>query len=113
MEKLIAKNINKPHSQGLADKDKAVFIALDDRLFSNKAIKNEALELSKIFEIMNIYSILFAEPAEPYKSIINEPTDNNYSNHRFLSYRGEHKYKSSRESPPWIVRQGLFYMIFR
>lgn len=80
LERLIAKYLSKLHLQGLADKEKAVFIALDAEFFSNKPLKDEVLELSKVFEVMNINAILFSEPLEPYRSIISELTDNAHYN---------------------------------
>lgn len=73
MQRLIEKYLNKLQSQGLANKDDAVFLALDAELYSNKPISDDnVLKLSKVFDLMNINTILFSEPAEPYKSIINE-----------------------------------------
>ncbi|MBI3593129.1 MAG: class II aldolase/adducin family protein [Nitrospirae bacterium] len=72
MKYLIQKYLNKLESQGLAGKDNAAFLALDAELVSNKPINGDALELSKLFDLMNINSILFSAPAEPYKSIIRE-----------------------------------------
>ncbi len=72
MEHLINKYLDKLQSQGLATKDDALFLALDAELFCNKQIEGDALELKKAFDQMNIGSLLFAEPAEPYKSIIQE-----------------------------------------
>ncbi len=79
MEHLIGKYLNKLQSQGLADKDKAVFLALDAELFSNKPITNDVLQLSKVFELMNINTILFSEPSEPYRSILNELVSGQWS----------------------------------
>lgn len=72
MLRLIYKYLNKLHSQGLADKEDAVFLALDAELFSNKPVDNDVMKLSKVFDLMNINTILFSEPLEPYKDIINE-----------------------------------------
>lgn len=80
LERLIAKYLSKLHLQGLADKDKAVFIALDAELFSNKPLKDRVLELSRVFEIMDINAILFSEPLEPYTSIISELTESAHFN---------------------------------
>ncbi len=74
MEKLINKYINKLEQQGLALKDNITFLALDDDLVSNRTIDGETLMLSKLFSLMNINVVLFAEPSEPYKSIIREIT---------------------------------------
>lgn len=72
MISLIKKYLKKLESQGLTDKGEAVFLALDAELFSNKPIKDEALILSKVFDLMNINCLLFSQPSEPYKSIIDE-----------------------------------------
>lgn len=72
MLSLIKKYINKLHSQGLADKDEAILLALNAELYCNKPIAGNALKLSRVFELMNINSILFSNPAEPYKTLINE-----------------------------------------
>jgi ribulose-5-phosphate 4-epimerase/fuculose-1-phosphate aldolase len=69
---LIQKYINKLDLQGLADKDRAVLLALDAELYCNKPVSGDALKLSRVFELMNINGILFSEPAEPYKTLINE-----------------------------------------
>ncbi len=68
----IEKYLFKLHSQGLADKEEAVFLGLDADLFSNKPIKDEVFELSKLFDLMNINTILFSAPLQPYRDIINE-----------------------------------------
>jgi ribulose-5-phosphate 4-epimerase/fuculose-1-phosphate aldolase len=43
-------------------------------VYSNKPLSGDALVLKQVFELMNIGSLLFAEPAEPYTSIIREIT---------------------------------------
>lgn len=70
MEKLINKYLRKLGEQGLSDEDKAVLLGLDAEMVSNKPLTGDYLELSKVFDLMNINSLLFAEPSEPYKSII-------------------------------------------
>ncbi len=72
MEKLIAKYLNKLEAQGLASKADAVFLALDAEVISNKPIQGDILGLSRVFDFMSINSLLFAQPAEPYKGIIDE-----------------------------------------
>lgn len=74
---LITKYLDKLHQQGLASKEKAVFIAIDAAIISNKPLSNDVFELSKLFSLMNINSILYSEPYEPYKSIVQELTDFN------------------------------------
>lgn len=68
---LINKYLNKLDQQGLAYRDDAIFLALDAELFSNKPVNDEVLELSRIFDLMNINALLFSKPSEPYWSIIN------------------------------------------
>lgn len=72
MEKLIHKYIDKLEAQGLATKNNVVFLALDAELFSNAPIEGDVLNLPKIFDLIEANSLLFAEPAEPYRSIIRE-----------------------------------------
>lgn len=68
MIKLIEKYINKLFSQGLAEKDDPLLISLDAELYYNRPI--EQPELIRLFDLMNINTILFSKPAEPYRSII-------------------------------------------
>ncbi len=70
MQHLINKYLGKLESQGLAATENAVFLCLDAEFYSNKPIKDDVLKLRKVFDLMNINTILFSEPAEPYKSII-------------------------------------------
>lgn len=78
MRHLIEKYLNKLQSQGLASKENIIFLAQDAEIVSNKPIKDDVLRLSKVFENMNINTILFSEPLEPYKTIINEITRYDY-----------------------------------
>ncbi|MCL0067213.1 hypothetical protein M1N54_04975, partial [Thermodesulfovibrionales bacterium] len=72
MKQLISKYLDKLELSGLADKEDAVFLALDADLVSNKPISGDVSELSKIFDLMNINTILLSEPSEPYRSILKE-----------------------------------------
>ena len=72
VEHLIEKYLGKLESQGLAVRDKAVFLALDAELFSNRPVRDEVLDLAGLFRLMNINTVLFSEPSEPYRSIIRE-----------------------------------------
>lgn len=72
MRTLIDKYLHKLQAQGLADREHAVFLALDAELVSNRPIESDVLTLSRVFDTMSINSLLFAEPAEPYRSIIRE-----------------------------------------
>jgi ribulose-5-phosphate 4-epimerase/fuculose-1-phosphate aldolase len=72
MEHLIDKYLGKLEAQRLAKRDDAVFLSLDAELISNRPVKDDVKTLSRIFGLMNINTILFAEPSEPYKSILDE-----------------------------------------
>jgi ribulose-5-phosphate 4-epimerase/fuculose-1-phosphate aldolase len=72
MKYLINKYIDKLCAQNLAEKSDILFLALDADLHSNIPLDKEVLRLSRVFEIMNINTILFSKPKEPYWSIINE-----------------------------------------
>lgn len=97
MEKIINRYIKKLSLQRLARKKSIAFLGLDDVVFSNKTSKNKIFELSKLFEMMNINSILFAEPAEPYRSIISELIENDYLAQDALKKHGQFIKCSSRK----------------
>lgn len=75
MRKLLEKYIDKIVRQGLAGTDKIIFFGLDAELVCNKAADRDTGELSRVFDLMNINSLLYAEPSEPYLSIIEALTD--------------------------------------
>jgi ribulose-5-phosphate 4-epimerase/fuculose-1-phosphate aldolase len=58
--------------QGLADKDRAFLLAVDADVVSNRTITGDSWTLAKVFSLMNISTLLFSEPLEPYRSIIKE-----------------------------------------
>jgi len=70
MKKLIDKYANKILSQGLADSGNITFLGLDAELSSNRPLTEINPELIRVFDLMNINSLLYAEPVEPYKSIL-------------------------------------------
>ena len=72
MPRIINKYLDKLETYGLAKKEDAVFLAVDAELFSNRSMEGDVLVLKQVFDLMNISCILFAEPAEPYRSIIRE-----------------------------------------
>ncbi len=73
MEKLINKYLKKLESQKLSTRDKTMLLALDADLYSNMPLDEERVKILKdVFALMNINTILFAEPNEPYRSIIDE-----------------------------------------
>ncbi len=70
MKRLIAKYADKIVRQGLAERDSISFLGLDAELTSNRQLIDIDPELARVFDHMNISSLLYAEPAEPYKSIL-------------------------------------------
>jgi len=66
---LINKYSEKLVRQGLADKKRIIFGAKEVEITWNR-IDEKCSELEKIFESLNINSLLLAQPAEPYRSII-------------------------------------------
>ncbi len=72
MEKLIHKYIAKLKKQGLADAKETFFLARDAALFSSRPVDDDTLQLAEILESMNIGSLLFSIPSEPYRSIVKE-----------------------------------------
>lgn len=74
MERLIHKYLNKLREQGLAEPSGALFLGLDAGIVSNRPVEGEALTLSRVFGLMNINTLLLAEPAEPYWGIIRQLT---------------------------------------
>jgi len=72
MPRIINKYLDKLETYGLAKKEDAVFLAVDAELFSNRSMEGDVLVLKQVLDLMNISCILFAEPAEPYRSIIRE-----------------------------------------
>ncbi|MCC6346981.1 MAG: class II aldolase/adducin family protein [Nitrospirales bacterium] len=72
MEHLIHKYLDKLEKQGLARRGKTIFLALDAERVSSRPEDDEVRTLSRVFDLMSINSLLFAEPDEPYRSIIAE-----------------------------------------
>lgn len=74
MKELLRKFELKLIAQGLCDKEKPLFCALDDTTFWNR--DDEAIPLlEEVSSNLNIASILFARPAEPYFTILNALSD--------------------------------------
>jgi len=70
MKRLIDKYVNKIVRHGLAEEESITLLGLDAELTSNKPFTSIDPELRRVFDLMNISSLLYAEPAEPYKSIL-------------------------------------------
>src|SRR4030042_2315204 len=76
MEELINKYSDKLYKQGLTEKDASIFGALETELIWNRK-SNETKILNKIFDYLNMNTLLFSCPAEPYKTIIDYLTEEN------------------------------------
>ena len=74
MEELINKYTKKLYNQGLTKKDSPLFGVMDTEIIWNRK-SNDAKILKILFTHLNINTLLFSEPAEPYKSIMNYLTD--------------------------------------
>lgn len=72
MQGQLRKYQHKLEAQGLARTDGAFLMALDADICSAGAPPAEAEELRRLFDQMSINALLFAEPAEPYRTIIAE-----------------------------------------
>lgn len=72
---LLKKYTDKLISQRLADLPNIVYLARDDTLYSypadTKIVQTLKPALQSVFDRMNINSLLFSVPEEPYKSILN------------------------------------------
>ncbi len=69
MKKLIEKYNDKLFNHGLTEKDAPLIGTLDAEIIWNKTNKTTNI-LEKLFKTLNINSIIFSEPAEPYRTII-------------------------------------------
>jgi ribulose-5-phosphate 4-epimerase/fuculose-1-phosphate aldolase len=72
MRRLIDKYIGKLEARGLARREDSTLIALDADMFSNRPLEGRFSVLERVFGLMNISSLLFARPAEPYWGVIRE-----------------------------------------
>ena len=70
MKKLINKYVDKLVSQGVCESGEPVLGGLDAKIVWNKHSQKTKI-LEKVIDGLNINSILFSKPAEPYASIIN------------------------------------------
>ncbi|MCX7679697.1 MAG: class II aldolase/adducin family protein [Spirochaetes bacterium] len=74
MIRLLQKFEQKLLRHGLCEDGTILLGLLDDKFYWNKIDTNTSL-LEKVFEELNIASILFAKPAEPYFTILNSLAD--------------------------------------
>ena len=70
MEHLIDTCVAKIVAQGLAAKKDILFLGLDAEFTANRSLAGVNPELFRVFDRMNINSLLYVEPAEPYRSIL-------------------------------------------
>jgi ribulose-5-phosphate 4-epimerase/fuculose-1-phosphate aldolase len=70
MKKLIGKYVTKIINQGLSEPGSITFLCLDAEITSNRPLSEIDPGLLRVFDLMHINSLLYAEPAEPYKSIL-------------------------------------------
>jgi ribulose-5-phosphate 4-epimerase/fuculose-1-phosphate aldolase len=70
MKKLIDTYVSKIVSQGLADPGSITLIGLDAEFTTNRNLSEIDPELFSVFDRMNINTLLYAEPSEPYRSIL-------------------------------------------
>jgi len=69
VENLIQKYNDKLFKHGLTERDAPLIGTLDAEIIWNRTNKTTNI-LEKLFKTLNINSIIFSEPAEPYKTII-------------------------------------------
>jgi len=70
MKKLIDKYVSKIVSHGLAEREHVALIGLDAEFTANRDLSDIDPELLRVFDRMDINALLYAEPAEPYRSIL-------------------------------------------
>ncbi|UCG78205.1 MAG: class II aldolase/adducin family protein [Nitrospirota bacterium] len=75
MNTLLKKYVSKLSSQGLADEGHVILMALDDDIYSLRGASADpgsiiSSKLERVFDKMNINSLLYAIPSEPYRSIL-------------------------------------------
>jgi ribulose-5-phosphate 4-epimerase/fuculose-1-phosphate aldolase len=79
MKHLINKYLGKLESQRFARGNEALFLALDADLYGSGPLSGELSSLGDLFGLMNINSVLYAVPAEPYRSILVALTSDTWS----------------------------------
>ncbi|KAF0185137.1 MAG: ribulose-5-phosphate 4-epimerase and related epimerases and aldolase [Nitrospirae bacterium] len=72
MEKTVQKYLGKIEAQGLAHRDDVVLFARDADVYCNRTLREDERELHAVLETMNVSSLLFARPAEPYWTILEQ-----------------------------------------
>ncbi len=70
MRHLINTYATKIVSQGLAEEKDITLLGLDADFMANQPLAGIDPELFRVFDRMNINTLLYAEPAEPYRSIL-------------------------------------------
>jgi ribulose-5-phosphate 4-epimerase/fuculose-1-phosphate aldolase len=70
MKRLLDKFVKKILDQGLAAENNIMFLGRDADIVSNRPLDDDFSELIGVFDVMNINSLLYVVPAEPYNTII-------------------------------------------
>ncbi len=70
MRHLITTYAAKIVAQGLAEKEHITLLGLDAEFMANQPLSDIDPELFRVFDRMNINTLLYVEPAEPYRSIL-------------------------------------------
>ncbi|MDX9714454.1 MAG: class II aldolase/adducin family protein [Dissulfurispiraceae bacterium] len=84
MTSQIEKFISKLSNQGLAQPIDTTMMFLDADISANKPLADCEPELLSVFDLMNINSLLFAKPSEPYWSIIQYLINNNLHHDKII-----------------------------
>ncbi len=79
MKQLINKYLRKLEDQRFARRNDALFLALNADLYESGPLTVELASLVDLFGFMNINSVLYAVPAEPYRSILGALTGDGWS----------------------------------
>ncbi len=70
MRQLIDTYVTKIVAQGLAEQENIWLLGLDAEFIANRPLSGIEPELFMVFDRLNINTLLYAEPAEPYRSIL-------------------------------------------
>ncbi len=72
MQRAVQKCLRKIEAQGLAERDNVVFFARDADIYCNRPLREDERELRVALEAMNVSSLLFARPADPYWTVLQQ-----------------------------------------
>ncbi len=72
MQRLVQKYVRKIEAQGLAKLDNVVFFARDADIYCNRTLRGDEQELQAALDAMNVSSLLFVRPADPYWTVLQQ-----------------------------------------